>query len=422
MDTLLIRGVRPLSGELRVAGAKNAALPILAASLLSSEPVSVENLPHLSDVTTMLELLGCLGVQVTLNEKLTVEADASAVTGFTAPYELVRRMRASVLVLGPMLARFGRARVSFPGGCAIGSRPVDEHLRGLDAMGATVEISDGYIDARVAGRLQGAVINMQRVTVGGTENIMMAATLASGRTVIENAAREPEVVDLAQCLLAMGAQISGHGTQTIVVDGVERLHGCQYSVMPDRIEAGTYLIAACATRGRVLVRDVCPAHLEAVLQALRATQAVINVGDDWVEIDTQGRRPSAVSITTGPFPLFPTDLQAQFAALDTVAIGSSTVTDTVFEQRIGHVQQLLRMGADIRVEGNSVFITGRESLQGASVVATDLRASASLVIAGLVAQGKTRVDHMYHIDRGYERIEQKLQQLGAEMQRTPGRS
>ena len=419
MDKLVIHGGRQLNGELRISGAKNAALPILAATLLSSEQTTVRNLPHLHDITTMIELLGCMGVQLTIDEKLSIEVDANDITDFSAPYELVKTMRASILVLGPMVARFGRAHVSFPGGCAIGSRPVDLHLRGLEAMGATVNVEGGYINAEVNGRLQGARILMETVTVGGTENIMMAATLAEGQTVIENAAREPEVVDLALFLIAMGAKITGHGSDTIVIDGVEALHGCTYDVMPDRIEAGTYLTAAAATGGKVKVRDVCPDHLEVVLSKLEEAGATIDVGSDWIELDMHGRRPRAVSIKTAPYPGFPTDMQAQITAMNAIAEGTGTVTETVFENRLIQTHEMNRMGANIVIEGNTAIINGQETLQGAPVMATDLRASASLVIAGLVAQGETHVDRIYHIDRGYECIEEKLQLLGADIRRLP---
>ncbi|MEH6585653.1 MAG: UDP-N-acetylglucosamine 1-carboxyvinyltransferase [Halioglobus sp.] len=419
MDKLLIQGGRPLDGELRISGAKNSALPILAATLLADEPVTIGNLPHLQDVTTMIELLGCMGVSMTIGEKLSVEVDVSTITEFSAPYALVRTMRASILVLGPMLAHFGRAHVSFPGGCAIGSRPVDLHLQGLEAMGASIQVDGGYINASIDGRLQGAHIVMEMVTVGGTENILMAATLAEGRTIIENAAREPEVVDLARFLITMGAKISGHGTDTIVVEGVERLRGCRYDVMADRIEAGTYLVAAAATRGRVMLRGACAHDLEAVLKKLEQAGASIHQGEDWVELNMQGRRPRAVNIKTAPYPGFPTDMQAQFTAMNAVADGTATVTETVFENRLIQTHEMNRMGANIVIEGHTAIITGQETLNGAPVMASDLRASASLVIAGLVAEGTTQVDRIYHIDRGYECIEEKLQSLGADIRRVP---
>ncbi len=417
MDMLEITGGRPLAGELHISGSKNAALPILAATLLADEPVTIGNLPHLNDVTTMIELLGSMGVSLTIDEKLNVEVAANSISQFAAPYELVKTMRASILVLGPMVSRFGRAHVSFPGGCAIGSRPVDLHLAGLEAMGARIEVEGGYINAAVEGKLRGAHILMETVTVGGTENIMMAAALAEGRTVIENAAREPEVVDLARCLMAMGAKISGHGTDTIVVDGVERLHGCHYDVMPDRIETGTYLVAAAATRGRIRVLDTCPECLEAVLHKLEEAGAEVTAGEDWIELDMHGRRPRSVNIKTAPYPGFPTDMQAQFTAMNAIAEGTGTVVETIFENRLIQAHEMIRMGAHIIIEGHTAIITGRETLQGAPVMASDLRASASLVIAGLVARGTTRVDRIYHIDRGYERIEEKLQALGADIRR-----
>jgi UDP-N-acetylglucosamine 1-carboxyvinyltransferase len=417
VDKLEIKGGRPLQGELRISGAKNAALPILAAGLLASEPVTIGNLPHLHDITTMIELLGCMGVSLVVDEKLSVEIDARSITEFSAPYELVKTMRASILVLGPMVARFGRAHVSFPGGCAIGSRPVDLHLRGLEAMGARISVEGGYINAEVDGRLQGARIFMETVTVGGTENLLMAATLAEGQTVLENAAREPEVVDLAECLIAMGARISGHGSDTIVIDGVDKLHGCHYEVMPDRIETGTYLVAAAATRGRVMLKGTCPEALEAVIHKLEEAGADITMGEDWIELDMHGQRPRAVNIKTAPYPGFPTDMQAQFTAMNAIADGSSAVTETVFENRLIQTHEMNRMGAHILIEGHTALITGQETLQGAPVMASDLRASASLVIAGLVADGTTRVDRIYHIDRGYECIEEKLQLLGADIRR-----
>jgi len=419
MDKLVIRGGHPLRGELRISGAKNAALPILAATLLSKELVTIRNLPHLNDVTTMIELLGCMGVGLTVDEKLSVEVNATTISEFSAPYALVKTMRASILVLGPMLAHFGRAHVSFPGGCAIGSRPVDIHLKGLEAMGATIAVDEGYINASVEGRLQGAHIVMETVTVGGTENLMMAAALAQGQTILENAAREPEVVDLARCLIAMGAQITGHGTSTVVIDGVEALHGCTYDVMPDRIEAGTYLVAAAATGGTLRLRNTCPADLELVLQKLEEAGAKITSADDVIDLDMEGRRPKAVSIKTAPYPGFPTDMQAQFTAMNAIADGTSTMTETVFENRLIQTHEMNRMGASIAIEGNTAIITGQEALKGAPVMASDLRASASLVIAGLVAQGETEVHRIYHIDRGYECIEEKLQSLGADIRRLP---
>ena len=417
MDKLQIQGGNTLRGEIRISGSKNAALPILAATLLSEDIVTVRNLPHLHDITTMIALLRSIGVDVSIDEKLSAEVQASTIREFTAPYELVRTMRASILVLGPMLARFGEARVSFPGGCAIGSRPVDLHLRGFEAMGAEIVIDEGYINAKVKGRLRGAHIFHDTVTVGGTENLLMAATLAEGRTVIENAAREPEIVDLAQCLIAMGAKIEGHGSERIVIEGVERLHGCVYSVMPDRIETGTYLVAAAATGGRIKLKDTCPHALEAVLLKLEEAGAEVRSGDDWIKLDMHGRRPRAVNVRTAPYPGFPTDMQAQFTALNAIAEGTGTVVETVFENRMIQAHEMNRMGAHINVEGNTAIVTGVEQLKGAPVMASDLRASASLVIAGLAAQGETVIDRIYHIDRGYECIEEKLQSLGANIRR-----
>ena len=417
MDKLLISGGSTLNGEIRISGSKNSALPILAATLLCDDIVTIRNLPHLHDITTMIALLRCMGVDVVIDEMLGIEVNANTIADLTAPYELVKTMRASILVLGPMLAHFGEANVSFPGGCAIGSRPVDLHLRGLEALGATVDVDEGYIRAKVDGRLKGAHILMDTVTVGGTENIMMAATLAEGTTVIENAAREPEVVDLAECLNAMGAKVSGHGTPTITIEGVERLHGCEYSVMPDRIETGTYLVAAAATGGRVKLKDTRSDILEAVLVKLEEAGAKITIGDNWIELDMEGRRPQAVNIKTAPYPAFPTDMQAQFTAMNTISEGTSRVTETVFENRLNQAQEMNRMGAKISIEGNTAIIEGTDTLQSAPVMASDLRASASLVIAGLIAEGDTVIDRIYHIDRGYECIEEKLQLLGANIRR-----
>jgi UDP-N-acetylglucosamine 1-carboxyvinyltransferase len=419
MDKLIINGGISLNGEIRIAGAKNSALPILAASLLTRDTVQVRNLPHLFDITTMLELLGCMGVEPIIDEKLSVEIDSSSINSFSAPYELVKTMRASILVLGPLLARYGQAEVALPGGCAIGSRPVNLHISALESMGAQIVVEDGYIKATLNGKLKGARIVMDLVTVTGTENVMMAATLAKGQTIIENAAREPEVVDLANCLVEMGAKISGQGTDTIVIDGVPELHGCSYSVMPDRIETGTYLIAAAATRGKVRVKDTRPDILDAVLAKLEQVGAEIKLGKDWIELDMHGKRPRSVSLRTAPYPAFPTDMQAQFTALNAVAEGTGSITETVFENRFMHVHEMNRMGASIRVEGNTVIVDGVESLKGAPVMATDLRDSASLIIAGLVSQNETSVDRIYHIDRGYECIEEKLQLLGAKIRRVP---
>ncbi len=421
MDRLHITGGVSLEGEIRIAGAKNSALPVLAASLLTQEPLKVCNLPHLFDITTMLELLGCMGVQRIVDEKMNVQVDSSTIENLNAPYELVRTMRASILVLGPLLTRYGRAEVALPGGCAIGSRPVNQHIAALRTMGASIEVENGYIRAHADGKLKGKHIFMDLVTVTGTENVMMAATLAEGQTIIENAAREPEVIDLATCLNKMGADITGHGSDTIVVNGVDELHGCDFAVMPDRIETGTYLIAAAATRGRVKVKDTQPHTLDSVLSKLEQAGAVLRVGADWIELDMRGRRPRAVSLRTAPYPAFPTDMQAQFTALNAVAAGIGSITETVFENRFMHVHEMNRMGANIRVEGNTVMVEGVERLNGAPVMATDLRASASLIIAGLVSENETTVDRIYHIDRGYECIEEKLQSLGARISRIPVR-
>ncbi|MEX0618781.1 MAG: UDP-N-acetylglucosamine 1-carboxyvinyltransferase [Pseudohongiellaceae bacterium] len=419
MDKLTINGGIRLKGEIRIAGAKNSALPILASTLLTQDTVQICNLPHLYDITTMLELLGCMGVQPIVDEKLNVEVNSSTISHFSAPYELVKTMRASILVLGPLLTRYGKAEVALPGGCAIGSRPVNLHIAALQSMGADIVVEGGYIKASVNGKLKGSHIFMDMVTVTGTENVMMAATLAVGRTVIENAAREPEVVDLADCLVKMGAQISGQGTDTIIIDGVTELRGCSYSVMPDRIETGTYLIAAAATRGHIKVKDTRPDILDAVLSKLEQAGAEINVGPDWIELNMHGRRSKAVSVRTAPYPAFPTDMQAQFTALNAVAEGTGAITETVFENRFMHVHEMNRMGANIKVEGNTVIVEGVPALKGAPVMATDLRASASLIIAGLVGEGETSVDRIYHIDRGYECIEEKLQLLGARIRRVP---
>lgn len=419
MDKLLIKGGVSLQGEIRIAGAKNSALPILASTLLTHETVQICNLPHLFDITTMIELLGCMGVEPVIDEKLNVEVNSSTIKHFNAPYELVKTMRASILVLGPLLARYGKAEVALPGGCAIGSRPVNLHISALQAMGADIVVEDGYIKASVDGRLKGAHIFMDMVTVTGTENVMMAATLADGVTIIENAAREPEVVDLADCLVKMGAIISGQGSDTITITGVKDLKGCSYSVMPDRIETGTYLIAAAATRGHIKVKDTRPDILEAVLSKLEQAGADIKVGEDWIELNMHGKRPKSVSLRTAPYPAFPTDMQAQFTALNAIAEGTGSITETVFENRFMHVHEMNRMGADIAVEGNTVIVKGVDVLKGAPVMATDLRASASLIIAGLVSENETIVDRIYHIDRGYECIEEKLQLLGATIRRVP---
>ena len=418
MDKLLIHGGRELAGDVTISGAKNAALPILAATLLATEPVTISNVPHLKDVTTTISLLQTMGVQITVDEHLNVEVDASEVGSRKAPYELVKTMRASILVLGPLVARFGEADVSLPGGCAIGARPVNLHVAGLQAMGADVTVENGFIKAR-AGRLEGAHIVFDTVTVTGTENLLMAAVLADGETVLENAAREPEVTDLANFLIAMGAQIEGAGTGTIVVQGVERLGGTAYSVLPDRIETGTYLVAAAMTGGHIRVEKTAPDTLEAVLIKLAEAGADLATGPDWIEIDMHGRRPRSVDVRTAPYPAFPTDMQAQFCAMNAVADGVGTITETIFENRFQHVLELQRMGADIQLEGNTAICTGIERLTAAPVMATDLRASAGLVLAGLAADGETLVDRVYHVDRGYERIEEKLRQLGATIRRVP---
>ena len=418
MDKLQIQGGVPLEGEVRISGAKNATLPILAGALLSDGPVVVGNVPHLKDVTTTVELLGGMGATVTVDERMRIEVDATTVRDYSAPYELVKTMRASILVLGPLVARFGRADVSLPGGCAIGARPVNIHVAGLQALGADITIDGGYIRAR-ADRLRGARLVLDTVTVTGTENLMMAAVLAKGETVIENAAREPEVVDLANFLISMGAKIEGAGGDKIVVQGVERLSGTHYEVLPDRIESGTYLVAGAITGGHVRIKNTRPDHLDAVLMKLQEAGAKVDVGDTWVEVDMRGRRPRAVDVRTAPYPAFPTDMQAQFAALNTVANGVGTIIETIFENRFMHMLEMRRLGAEIRLEGNTAIIHGVTRLTAAPVMATDLRASASLVLAGLVAEGRTEVERIYHIDRGYEAIEEKLSQLGAQIKRVP---
>ncbi|MDH5511757.1 MAG: UDP-N-acetylglucosamine 1-carboxyvinyltransferase [Gammaproteobacteria bacterium] len=419
MDKLIVSGGKPLRGEIKISGAKNAALPVLVSSLLTNETVSIGNVPHLQDITTTMELLGRMGVRLVVGDKMVIEANSSQNTSVTAPYELVRTMRASILVLGPLLARFGEAEVSLPGGCAIGSRPVNLHIKGLQAMGAEINLDGGYIRAK-AKRLKGARIFMDLVSVTGTENIMMAATLADGTTIIENAAREPEVADLAKCLNAMGARITGAGTDEVKIEGVQRLHGATHDVIPDRIETGTYLVAGAMTAGSVRLRNTRPDLLQAVLDKLSETGAVIETGPNWISLDMQGRRPKGVTVRTAPYPAFPTDMQAQFIALNSVAEGSGKVTETIFENRFMHVYELQRMGARIEMEGNTAIVNGVKSLKGAPVMATDLRASASLALAGLVAEGETVVDRIYHIDRGYECIEEKLAQLGARIRRVPG--
>ena len=420
MDKLIINGGVALEGEIRISGAKNAALPILMGALLADSPVRIGNVPHLHDITTTLELLGRMGVSLTVDERSGVELDPSTLTDTEAAYDLVKTMRASILVLGPLLAKFGKADVSLPGGCAIGSRPVDLHLRGLAQMGADIKVENGYIRATCGDGLKGAHIFMDQVTVTGTENLMMAATLADGKTTIENAAREPEVVDLANYLNQMGAKITGIGTATLEIEGVKSLHGTQYSILPDRIEAGTYLVAAAITRGKVKLKDTDAKQMEAVLLKLEEAGADIEVGDDWISLDMHGKRPKAVNIRTAPYPAFPTDMQAQFTALNSIAEDQSTIVETVFENRFMHVQEMQRMGANLQIEGNTVVCIGQEGLTAAPVMATDLRASASLVLAALVAEGATTVERIYHIDRGYECIEEKLQQLGASIRRVPG--
>ena len=419
LDKLLIKGGARLSGKVAISGAKNAALPILAGTLLATEPVIVRNVPHLKDVTTTISLLQMMGVQITVDEQLNIEVDARDVSRREAPYELVKTMRASILVLGPLVARFGEADVSLPGGCAIGARPVNLHVAGLQAMGADVIVENGFIKAR-ADRLEGAHIVFDMVTVTGTENLLMAAVLADGETVLENAAREPEVTDLAKFLIGMGAKIDGAGTGTITVQGVEALGGTDYSVLPDRIESGTYLVAAVMTGGHIKIVDTAPETLEAVLIKLSEAGAKITTGETWIEIDMQGKRPHSVDVRTAPYPAFPTDMQAQFCAMNAVADGIGTITETVFENRFQHVLELQRMGADIRLEGNTAICTGVAQLTAAPVMATDLRASAGLVLAALAGEGETLVDRIYHVDRGYERIEEKLRQLGATIRRVPG--
>lgn len=418
MAKIVINGGKALEGDVRISGAKNAVLPILAASLLADGPVSIGNVPHLHDVTTTMELLGQMGVQLVLDERMMIHVDPRTADNYFAPYDLVKTMRASILVLGPLVARFGEAVVSLPGGCAIGSRPVNLHIEGLRALGAEVSVENGYIKAR-AKRLKGARICLDMVTVTGTENLMMAAALARGTTIIENAAQEPEVIDLANCLNSMGAKIGGAGTSTLVIEGVERLDGTTYEVLPDRIETGTFLVAAAITGGRVTTKHARPKTLEAVLAKLEDAGAQIDTGEDWITLDMRGRRPKAVNVTTAPYPAFPTDMQAQFSALNCVAEGVGVITETVFENRFMHAHELQRLGADIRLEGNAAIIKGVPNITGAPLMATDLRASASLVLAGLVASGNTEVDRIYHIDRGYENIEEKLGGLGAHIRRLP---
>lgn len=422
MDKHLIRGGNPLFGEVKISGAKNSVLPILMGCLLTDQPVGISNIPHLNDVTTTMELLGQMGANLTVLEDMHIEVDASKLNKFYAPYDLVRTMRASILVLGPLLTKYRHARVSLPGGCAIGPRPVDFHVHGLRKMGADITVEGGYIEASVSGRLKGAEITFDVVSVTGTENLMMAAVLAKGTTILKNAAREPEVSDLANFLNTLGANISGQGTDTIVIEGVDALSGGQYHVLPDRVETGTYLVAAAMTQGKVTTKNTTPEILGVVLDKLEETGAHITHGKDWITLDMHGQRPKSVSIVTEPYPGFPTDMQAQFLALNTIAEGKAQVTETVFENRFMHAQELRRMGANIKINGNCAKVIGIEKLKGAPVMATDLRASASLVLAGLVADGQTLVDRIYHIDRGYECIEEKLAQLGADIKRLPASS
>ena len=416
MDKLFIKGNNELSGTIRASGSKNSALPILACSLLCSSPIKLLNLPHLNDVTTMLELLGSMGLDVLLNEDMEVQIDASTIQNLDARYELVKTMRASILVLGPLLARYGQANVALPGGCAIGSRPVDLHVEAMRAFGAEIILENGYIKAKSNGRLKGANIFFDPVSVTATENSLMAAVLAEGKSIINNAAKEPEVVDLTNCLISMGAKITGVGGDKLEVEGVDELKGTEYSIMPDRVETATYLTAAAMTKGKILIKDTVPASVEAILFKLRQAGAKIELGEDWISLQMT-ERPKAVNLSTGPYPLFPTDMQAQFVALNSIAVGTSTVTETIFENRFMHVQEIARMGGAIALKGNTATIQGREGLIGAPVMATDLRASASLVLAGLVAKGSTTIDRIYHIDRGYERIEEKLRLLGADIER-----
>lgn len=420
MDKLRIRGGTVLNGELTASGAKNSAVLMFAAALLADEPVTISNVPHLRDITNMIELLGSLGVEVIIDEKMNIEIHANTIKSYRASYDIVKTMRASFLVLGPMLAHYGRATVSLPGGCAIGSRPVDQHLKGLEALGTKIEMKDGYVYATVDGRLKGTRFEFDFCTVGGTEHILMAATLAEGQTVLENCACEPEIIDLADFLNGMGADITGHGTSTITINGVEKLHGCSHRVIADRVETATYLIAAAATGGKVKVKQAQPEHLTAVLDKLTEAGAVITIDGNNIELDMQGRRPKAVDISTAPYPDFPTDMQAQMMALNTIAEGSSVIKETVFENRFMHAPELMRMGADIQLDGSTAIVTGVSQLKAAPTMATDLRASISLVIAALVADGDTVVDRIYHMDRGYEQVEEKMRSLGADIERLPG--
>ena len=417
MEKLLIRGKKELNGEIVASGAKNSALPILAASLLADSPLKVSNLPHLNDITTMIELLGSMGLDITLSEDMDVLVDASTIKNLNARYELVKTMRASILVLGPLLTKFHRAKVALPGGCAIGSRPVNLHIQAMREMGADIVLENGYIKAKTKGRLKGANISLDPVSVGATENVLMAASLAEGLTTINNAAKEPEVVDLAECLKKMGAEIEGHGTDRIVINGVKTLLGCDFSVMPDRVETATYLTAVAMTGGKIKIKRARPSSVSSVVNKLREAGAVVESGEDWITLEMNNSRPKATSLSTGPYPSFPTDMQAQFIALNSIAKGTATVTENIFENRFMHVQEIARMGGKITLKGNTAIIEGIKSLIGAPVMATDLRASASLVLAGLVADGATEIDRIYHIDRGYERIEEKLNILGADIER-----
>ena len=417
MDKLLIKGKNELNGEITASGAKNSALPVLAASLLADSPMKVGNLPHLNDVTTMIELLGSMGIDIMLNEDMDVYVDPSSIKNLNARYELVKTMRASILVLGPLLAKFNEAKVALPGGCAIGSRPVNLHIEAMRRMGANISLEGGYINAKSEGRLKGSTIDFDPVSVTATENVLMAASLAEGKTVINNAAKEPEVVDLADCLNKMGAKIKGQGTDRIVIKGVKTLKGCDFSVIPDRVETATYLTAVAMTGGSIKIKRTRPDSVDSVLSKLREAGAVIESGEDWVSLKMEKNRPKATSLSTGPYPSFPTDMQAQFIALNSIARGTATVTENVFDNRFMHVQEIARMGGKISLKGNTAIIEGIKSLVGAPVMATDLRASASLVLAGLVAKGTTQIDRIYHLDRGYERIEEKLRILGADIER-----
>ena len=417
MDKLLIKGKNKLNGEIVASGAKNSALPVLASSLLADSPLKVSNLPHLNDVTTMIELLGSMGLDIVLSEDMDVFVDSSSINNLNARYELVKTMRASILVLGPLLAKFYEARVALPGGCAIGSRPVNLHIDAMRKMGAEVELEEGYIKAKTNGRLKGTEISFDPVSVTATENVLMAASIAEGETIINNAAKEPEVVDLAECLIKMGASITGHGTDKIKIIGVETLQGCDYSVMPDRVETATYLTAVAMTGGEIKISDARPDSVGSIINKLREAGADVEVGEDWISLVMKKDRPNSISLSTGPYPSFPTDMQAQFIALNSIAKGTATVTENIFENRFMHVQEIARMGGKISLKGNTAVIEGIKNLVGAPVMATDLRASASLVLAGLVAEGQTQIDRIYHIDRGYERIEEKLNILGADIQR-----